>query len=88
MGTGAGAGSKFYTPQEGEEIEAKYGIKAEKLINEKGALYCNLERRESKLSLEVITHFEKYNNFSKDLDETPNPNPNIKTKNTRVPKPR
>lgn len=80
---GAGAGAKNYSQQESEDIEAKYGIKTEKIIYENGGIYCNLDREECKLSTEVLTHFEKYNNFSKDLDETPD-KPNLKSKNTRV----
>jgi hypothetical protein len=55
----------------GTHIEEKYGIKPEKLYQVDGAIYCTLEREDFKLSADILKGMEKYNNFSRDLDEEP-----------------
>lgn len=41
-------------------------VKNEKIVEKNGALYCNLEREEYKLNLDILKSMEKMNNFSKD----------------------
>lgn len=41
-------------------------LKNEKIVEKNGALYCNVEREDYKLSTDVLKSMEKMNNFSKD----------------------
>jgi len=74
MGSGVPAKTNIKqtpTKSKGTNIEEKYGMKPEKLYNVEGAIYCNLEREDCKLSPEILKGMAKYNNFSKDLEEEP-----------------
>lgn len=75
MGSGASAGtqggSQSHMRRNNKEIEIRYGIKAEKIVEKNGIYYCNLERDEIKLSSEIINAMERYNNFSKDIEDVP-----------------
>lgn len=68
MGSGAGAASKN-SQNKNNLIEVRYGIKPEKIIERDGVYYCDLERDEFKLSNYVLLQMEKYNSFSRDLDD-------------------
>jgi hypothetical protein len=75
MGSGASAGTQggsySQVKRNNKEIEIRYGIKAEKIVEKNGIYYCNLERDEVKLSTEILSAMERYNNFSKDVDDVP-----------------
>lgn len=59
---GAGATKKE------NKIALYHGIKPEKIYTKDGAMYCNLEREEFKLNVEVLNAMDRYNSFSKDQD--------------------
>lgn len=69
-----GAGSK--TGPNESLIEEKYGIKPDKIYYMDRCIYYKIERHQFKLGKNVLDKFEKFNNFSKDTDDTPVPPPN------------
>jgi hypothetical protein len=71
MGSGAGTYSKASSnkTKTKSQIEMRYGIKPEKIIEKNGVYYCEIDRDELKISNEVLIALEKYNSFSKDIDE-------------------
>ncbi len=67
MGAGSTSGASA------SQIEERYGISADKLYHLDGKNYYRLERTEFKLSSAVLTSFEKNNNFSREVEDTPMP---------------
>ncbi len=74
MGSGAGAVSKKKNVNSAKvstntNIEGRYGIKSDKVKEIDGAFYCVLDRSEAKISEDILIAFDRYNQFSKDVDD-------------------
>ena len=70
MGSGVGAKNKNTAELKNDKIiEEKYGIKADKLYEFNGGIYCNLARETNKMSSDILKAMERFNNFSRDIEE-------------------